>query len=80
MRILVSFLLRSNQHHRMSATQSLSPAVSHTDKHELWEYMLSQVELSISAANFNTWFRDSAIVDIEDGVVVIGVPSQFFRD
>lgn len=64
----------------MSATLSPAPNVSHTDKHELWEYMLSQVELSISSANFNTWFRESAIVDIEDGVVVIGVPSQFFRD
>ena len=48
---------------------------------ELWEYMLTQVELSISPANFNTWFRDSSIVKVaEDGVVHIGVPSQFFKD
>ena len=48
---------------------------------ELWEYVLTQVELSISAANFNTWFRNSFIVKIgEDGVIFIGVPSQFFKD
>ncbi len=47
---------------------------------ELWEYVLSQVELSISPANFNTWFRDSHIVKIEDGIIYVGVPSQFFRD
>lgn len=48
---------------------------------ELWEYMLTQVELSISAANFNTWFRNSFIAKIgEDGVVYVGVPSQFFKD
>lgn len=47
---------------------------------ELWEYVLTQVELSISPANFNTWFRDSSIVKIEDGIVYIGVPSQFFKD
>jgi chromosomal replication initiator protein len=48
---------------------------------ELWEYVLTQVELSISAANFNTWFRNSFIVKIgEDGVIYIGVPSQFFKD
>jgi chromosomal replication initiator protein len=47
---------------------------------ELWEYMLTQVELSISPANFNTWFRDSSIIRIEDGVVYLGVPSQFFKD
>lgn len=48
---------------------------------ELWEYVLTQVELSVSAANFNTWFRNSFIVKIgEGGVVYIGVPSQFFKD
>lgn len=48
---------------------------------ELWEYALTQVELSISPANFNTWFGSSHIVKIgEDGVVYIGVPSQFFKD
>ncbi len=50
------------------------------DPHELWEQVLTQVELSISPANFNTWFRDCAIVKIEDGIVHVGVPSQFFRD
>lgn len=48
---------------------------------ELWEYVLTQVELSVSPANFNTWFRNSFIVKIgEDGVLQIGVPSQFFKD
>jgi chromosomal replication initiator protein len=47
----------------------------------MWEYVLTQVELSISPANFNTWFRNSFIVKIgEDGVIFIGVPSQFFKD
>ncbi len=51
------------------------------DPKELWEYVLTQIELSISPANFNTWFRNSFIVKIsEDGVVHIGVPSQFFKD
>ncbi|OIO51705.1 MAG: chromosomal replication initiator protein DnaA [Parcubacteria group bacterium CG1_02_50_68] len=48
---------------------------------ELWEYVLTQVELSVSPANFNTWFRNSFIVKIgEDGVLYVGVPSQFFKD
>jgi chromosomal replication initiator protein len=48
---------------------------------ELWEYILTQIELSISPANFNTWFRNSFIVKIgDDGVITIGVPSQFFKD
>jgi len=48
---------------------------------ELWEYILTQVELSISSANFNTWFRNSFIIKTnEEGVLYIGVPSQFFKD
>ena len=47
---------------------------------ELWEYILTQVELSISPANFNTWFRDSHIVKVEEGIIYVGVPSQFFKD
>lgn len=48
---------------------------------ELWEYVLTQVELSISQANFNTWFRSSHLVRVgEDGVLYVGVPSQFFKD
>jgi chromosomal replication initiator protein len=51
-----------------------------SDPHELWEFILTQVELSISPANFNTWFRESCIVKVEDGIIYIGVPSQFYKE
>jgi len=54
--------------------------MNRSDPRELWEHALTQVELSVSPANFNTWFRDSSIVKIEEGIVYVGVPSQFFRD
>jgi chromosomal replication initiator protein len=47
---------------------------------ELWEHVLTQVELSVPPAAFATWFKDSRIVKIEGGIVSVGVPSQFFRD
>jgi chromosomal replication initiator protein len=50
------------------------------DTRELWERILTQVELSISAANFNTWFRNSSVAKVEEGIVYIGVPSQFYKD
>ncbi len=55
-------------------------AGSRIEPRELWEEVLTQVDLSISPANFNTWFRESSILKIEEGIVYIGVPSQFFRD
>ncbi|HVW82965.1 MAG TPA: chromosomal replication initiator protein DnaA [Candidatus Paceibacterota bacterium] len=51
-----------------------------TNPKELWEHVLTQVELSVPPAAFSTWFRDSRIVKIEGGIVYVGVPSQFFRD
>lgn len=64
----------------LQITRLISNRMNRLDTRELWEYVLTQVELSISPANFNTWFRDSSIVKIEDGIVYVGVPSQFFRD
>ena len=39
-----------------------SPTMNRSDPHELWEHVLAQVELSVSPANFNTWFKESSIV------------------
>jgi chromosomal replication initiator protein len=54
--------------------------VSMTTTKELWENALVELELSLSKPNFNTWFKDTHIVRVEEGVVYVGVPSQFARD
>lgn len=51
-----------------------------TTTKELWENALVELGLTISKPNFNTWFKDTHIVRVEDGVVYVGVPSQFARD
>ena len=51
-----------------------------TTTKELWENALVELELSISKPNFNTWFKDTHIVRVEDNIVYLGVPSQFARD
>lgn len=50
------------------------------DVKRLWDDALVNIELSITPANFKTWFRDTHIVSIEDGTVTLGVPSVFVRD
>jgi len=67
---------------------SFSPHIStnnivHTeqvDVKKLWDDALVNIELSISPANFKTWFRDTHVVSIEDGTATLGVPSVFVRD
>jgi len=50
------------------------------DTKKLWDDALVNIELSITPANFKTWFRDTRIVAIEDGTITLGVPSVFVRD
>lgn len=47
---------------------------------ELWQYVLSEVELNLSKATFNTWFQHTGINSIENGVVVVSVPNSFAKE
>jgi chromosomal replication initiator protein len=50
------------------------------DTKKVWEDALVDIELSVSRANFSTWFKGTHVVKIEDGIVYVGVPSQFYKD
>ena len=50
------------------------------DNNELWKSALAVIELSVSGANFKTWFHDTLIVKQDDGIVIVGVPSEFAKD
>ncbi len=50
------------------------------DTKQLWENTLTAIELSISKANFNTWFKDTHIVRYDEGTVYVGVPNQFAKE
>ncbi len=47
---------------------------------ELWQAALGEIELSISKANFSTWFKNTTILSKENGKVVIGVPNGFAKE
>jgi chromosomal replication initiator protein len=47
---------------------------------KLWDTVLGDIELQVSKANFNTWFRDTFISRIDDGIVHVAVPNAFVRD
>ena len=46
--------------------------------YSVWKNVLAEIEQKISAANFSTWFQDTSIISIEDGVVIIGVKNSFY--
>ncbi len=50
------------------------------DNKNLWESALTEIELSVSKANFTTWFKDTAIARVEEGIVYLSVPNAFVKD
>jgi len=51
-----------------------------SDYQTIWDKASSNIELDISKANFNTWFKDTYISKIEDGTVTVAVPNQFVKN
>jgi chromosomal replication initiator protein len=61
----------------MFITESMS---TFSDNKSIWDEALSTIEGEVSKANFNTWFKDTFISKVDDGVVYLGVPNTFVRD
>jgi chromosomal replication initiator protein len=47
---------------------------------DLWWKCLSSLEKIVSRPNFTTWFKQTHIVKINEGIVFIGVPNEFAKD
>ncbi len=47
---------------------------------KIWQAVLGELQLGISRANFDTWFKDTSIISAEDDVFVVGVPNAFARE
>lgn len=46
---------------------------------ELWQAALGELELSLSKANFTTWFKNTAVSSYENSTAIISVPNNFTR-
>ncbi|MBI2773059.1 MAG: chromosomal replication initiator protein DnaA [Chloroflexi bacterium] len=49
------------------------------DAKQIWSAVLGEIQLAITKANFDTWFKDTVIVSEEDDVYCVGVPNAFAR-
>ena len=52
------------------------------DKEQIWQIVLSELELVISRTNFKTWFQNTYIACLEDNgeTAVVAVPNNFSRE
>lgn len=47
---------------------------------ELWQIVLNEAEISISRANFITWFKHTFISHNEQGIITVSVPNGFTKE
>ncbi len=52
--------------------------ISLYDKH--WEAILNIIELETSSVSFNTWFKETALIDMDNSTLTIGVKNEFTKE
>ena len=50
------------------------------DAKQVWRAALGELQVSLSPANFETWLRDTQLVDVEEQRFRISVPNGFAKD
>lgn len=46
----------------------------------LWDKASANIELEVSKANYNTWFKDVYIANVEGGQITLAAPNQFVKN
>lgn len=47
---------------------------------EVWKAVLGEMELSLSRANFTTWFKNTSIISRDKNAVLVSVPNGFIKE
>ena len=45
-----------------------------------WEAILNIIELETSSVSFNTWFKDTQILDIQENTLILSVKNEFTKE
>lgn len=47
---------------------------------QLWQSVLGNIEVSLSKANFTTWFKNTSIVEKNNDYIIVSVPNSFTKE
>ncbi len=50
------------------------------EKDKFWQSILAEVQLNISQANFNTWFKNTKLISFEKEKMEVAVPNSFTKE
>jgi chromosomal replication initiator protein len=82
---------RANSDPAVVAASSMAPSrlfnhpshqdpIDRMDAKQVWRAALGELQVSLSPANFETWLRDTQLVDVDDQRFRIAVPNGFAKD
>ena len=61
--------------------EKMSPEVEvSNDLDELWRTVLSEIELQVSKPNFVTWFKNSRLLENQEGSALVALPNNFAKE
>src|SRR6266550_9429459 len=63
------------QHHPINQAD-----VDRMDAKQVWRAALGELQVSLSPANYETWLRDTVLVDVDEHRFRIAVPNGFAKD
>jgi chromosomal replication initiator protein len=50
------------------------------DKNSIWQAALAKIEYSLSRPSFLTWFQETGVKDIQNGIMTLFVPNIFVKE
>src|SRR3989344_947476 len=50
------------------------------DLNQVWQAALGEIELQVSRPNFLTWFKNSRLLEKEEGVALVSLPNNFAKE
>ncbi len=53
---------------------------NNVEKEQIWKSVLGELEVSLSKANFTTWFKNTHVVALTETSAIVGVPNVFTKE
>lgn len=50
------------------------------DLNQIWQAALGEIELQVSRPNFLTWFKNSQLLEKQEGVALVSLPNNFAKE
>src|SRR5262245_51998081 len=66
--------------HHPSQPSSPRITIARMDAKQVWRAALGELQVSLSPANYETWLRDTRLVEVDDQRFTIAVPNGFAKD